>query len=211
MPLEITKPAVVVVEGSEDERFFSSLIQHLGLDNLQVTISGGKDNLKAHLRQLIATPGYIELPVGSLGILRDADQNPRGAFQSVCSHLRGAGLPEPRSPLQSAGDSPRVTVMILPAGDVSRPGMLEDVCLSAVSNFPAMICVDQYFACLGQQGLSLPAGLSKARIQTYLASQEPELRLGEAAEAGYWPWDDPAFERVKDFLRQIASQPLDDM
>jgi hypothetical protein len=161
MPLEITKPAVLVVEGPEDERFFSALIRHLALDTLQATVSGGKDNLKAHLLQLIATPGFIDVPVGSLGIVRDADRNPRGAFQSVCGHLRGAGLPEPRSPLQPIGDNPRITAMILPAGDVSIPGMLEDVCLSAVSATQGFKCVNQYFECLQAERLPLPAAMSR--------------------------------------------------
>lgn len=35
----------------------------------------------------------------------------------------------------------------------------------------------------------------------WLASEvEPEKRLGEAAEAGYWPWTSPAFDALRQFL-----------
>jgi hypothetical protein len=66
--------------------------------------------------------------------------------------------------------------------------------------------VERYFECLQEQGLPWPRNRSKARVQTFLASRsEPGKRLGEAAQAGYWPWEDRAFEQVKDFLRQIAA------
>jgi hypothetical protein len=85
-------------------------------------------------------------------------------------------------------------------------GMLEDLCLRAIAQDPAMLCVEQYFECLQQAGLSLPDNMSKAKVQAFLASRRKAgLRLGEAAEKGYWPWDAEAFGRVKDFLQQIGS------
>jgi hypothetical protein len=84
--------------------------------------------------------------------------------------------------------------------------MLEDLCLRAVAQDPAMLCVKQYFKCLQQQGLSLPDNMSKAKVQVFLASRpKAGLRLGEAAQAGYWPWNENAFEQVRDFLQRIAS------
>jgi hypothetical protein len=48
--------------------------------------------------------------------------------------------------------------------------------------------------------------MSKAKVHAFLASRyEPDKRLGEAAKAGYWPWDNEAFETVKSFLQQIVS------
>lgn len=31
----------------------------------------------------------------------------------------------------------------------------------------------------------------------------PDKRLGEAALAGYWDWDSPAFDLLKQFLHQL--------
>jgi hypothetical protein len=93
--------------------------------------------------------------------------------------------------------------MILP--EENTPGMLEDLCLRAVAQDPAMLCVEQYFQCLQQRGLSLPHNRSKAKVQAFLASRpEAGKRLGEAAQARYWPWDDKAFEQVRNFLQQIG-------
>lgn len=163
---------------------------------------GGKQKLRSNLRTLVISPGFAD--VISLGVMRDANDNPGAAFQSICDALQAAKPPIPERPLMSTGESPRVTVMILP--EEGMPGMLEDLCLRAAGHDFAMPCVEQYFQCLQQQRLSLPKNLSKAKVQTFLASRtEAGKRLGEAAQAGYWPWDDKAFEQVKIFLKQVSS------
>ena len=41
----------------------------------------------------------------------------------------------------------------------------------------------------------------KARAHAFLASRtRPELRVGEAAEAGHWQLDSPVFDPLKSFL-----------
>lgn len=198
----IEKSSVLVVEGEQDRFFFEAFIRNLSLENIQVLGIGGKTTLSSRLITLAQRSGFSDT-VTSLGIVRDADDNPKGAFQSVCSALKAAELSVPRRPLSTVGSTPRVTVMILP--DANSTGMLEDVCLKAVENETAMSCVNEFFECLLQQGLSLPKNASKARIQVYLAALEAELRLGEAAQKGLWTWSHPAFDEIKAFLRQIAS------
>ncbi len=79
--------------------------------------------------------------------------------------------------------------------------MLEDLCLAAVQADPATPCVDAYFTCLQTQTGKLPNNLAKARAHVWLASRpEPDRRLGEAAQSGYWPWADPAFDPLRQFL-----------
>jgi hypothetical protein len=198
--IKITKPNVLVVEGKEEERLFGELIRLLGLQDIQVMGIGGKTKLRAQLDVLTRTPGFAE--VVSLGVARDANDNPAGAFQSVRDALRAANLPVPKSPLVSVGDSPKVTVMIVP--EENTPGMLEDLCLKAVENDPAMPCVEEYFRCLQKQGHPLPHNISKAKIQVFLASRKhPDKQLGEAAQAGYWPLEGETFEQVRAFLQQI--------
>ena len=105
--------------------------------------------------------------------------------------------------MKRTGDAPEVTVMIMPGQ--GRRGALEDLCLEAVVDDPAMTCVDQFFECLQSESISHPKNTPKAKVQTFLASRPHErLRLGEAAEKGYWPWDSEAFEEVKVFLAQMV-------
>ena len=87
--------------------------------------------------------------------------------------------------------------------DGSRPGMLEDLCMDAVQADPAYPCVEDYLTCLRARA-SLPGNLAKARTHVWLASRpEPDRRLGEAADRGYWPWDAPAFQPLVNFLRSL--------
>jgi hypothetical protein len=200
--IKIQSPNLLILEGREDELFFGALANRLGLQNIQALPIGGKTQLRSRLKALVAAPGFAA--VTSLGLVRDANGDPTAAFRSVRDSLVAAKLPAPKRPMMSAGRRPRVSVMILPGE--GKPGMLEDLCLLAVEQEPAMRCVEQFFQCLQQQRLPLPHHISKAKVHTYLASkQETGKRLGEAATAGYWPWDDGAFDQVKSFLQQIAA------
>jgi hypothetical protein len=203
MAVKIKQPNVLVVEGREEELFFGALIKHLGLQNIQTMPIGGKEQLRPNLKALAVSPGFPE--VVSLGVVRDANADPGAAFQSVHDALQAANLPTPERPLAFVGERPRVTVLILPGGD--RKGELEDLCLDAIAQDPAMPCVEQYFECLQQKGLSLPGNISKAKVQVFLASRHKAgLRLGEAAHAGFWPWENAVFDKVKDFLQKLGSE-----
>lgn len=165
----ISKPKVILVEGKDEELFFSSMIERLDLTaEMDVRPIDGKDNLSAALKALRNDPGYLMLT--SVGIIRDADNNADLAFRNVCSALQNARLPMPNHALESTGDKPRVTVMILPVGKPT--GMLEDVFLDSVAHDPAMKCVDGYFQCLTQCLYELPKSLSKAKVRAFLVSRE---------------------------------------
>jgi hypothetical protein len=44
----------------------------------------------------------------------------------------------------------------------------------------------------------------KARVQLFLAPRPRVPRLvGEAADAGHWPWEHPAFQPLLTFLRAL--------
>jgi len=202
MAVRIEQPNLLVVEGREEELFFEALIKHLGLQNIQIMPIGGKEKLRNNLRALVSAPRFHT--VFSLGIVRDANADPNAAFQSVCDALRIVNLPVPKQPLLPAIGPPRVLVLILPGKN--KQGMLEDLCLEAVKDDPAMCCVEQYFQCLSKLGIQ-PRNLSKAKVQAFLASrEEPGKRLGEAAQAGYWRWDCEAFREVKDFLQELVER-----
>ncbi len=164
----ITRSKVLAVEGKDEEELFSALIACLNLSDIEIWALGGKDKFRRNIRALTITSGFDG--VTSLGVVRDADKDPAGAFQSVCGALESAGLPRPTTPLQPVGDAPQVMVMILPDGET--PGMLEDLCLRSVAEDPAMSCVDEYFRCLEGWLQELPRNPSKARVRAFLASRE---------------------------------------
>ncbi|MGH9755046.1 MAG: DUF3226 domain-containing protein [Blastocatellia bacterium] len=200
-PKEITHSKQLLVEGRDAVAFFAALLKHLGLSEVQIQNFGGINELRPFLKALRNESGFWG-KVSSLGVIRDAENNPQGAFQSVRDSLLAADLPAPAKTIVSAGAGPQVSVLILP--DAATPGMLESLCLAAVEKDQAFQCVDQYFNCLKQQMTVLPNNLTKARLHAFLSSRpKPDLLVGEAASAGYFPWNHPAFSQAKQFLQGL--------
>jgi len=200
--VQIEQPFLLVVEGKDDQLFFEALARTIALENVQVISVEGKTNLRARIKALAVGSGFSE--VVSLGVVRDADTSPEAALQSVQGALRAANLPVPERPLELTTGRPHVTVMIVPG--LNKSGALEDLCLDSVKNEPAIECAEEFFECLKERSSGFPRNLSKAMVQVFLASREQSgKRLGEAACAGYWPWDYGAFDEIKRFLRLVCS------
>ncbi len=208
--IRVGSPCIVLVEGREEELLFTALCRKAGIPDIQFESFGGKDKLTQTLRALLKESGFLE-NARALGVIRDADQNPRGAFDSVCSSLRSAGLPCPDSECTVCladglygKPSLRIGVAVLPGN--SESGTLEDLCLRAVSQSAAFRCVSDYINCLEDVGVNhTGSALSKAKIHVFLASlDEPDRRLGEAAEK-YLPLSHEAFEPVRKFLKGLNS------
>lgn len=197
-PIIATK--LVAVEGKDELRLLGALKDSLGVDNIEIRELGGKYSFRTKLKALRKTRGFST--VVSLGIMRDANSDASATFQSVCDALKDVRLPVPIQPLTPASgdrDEPQVIVLILPHG--ASEGMLEDICLQSVADDPAMPCVEGYFECLANELGKLPGSLSKAKLHAFLSSRDqPDLRLGNAAEAGHWPWTHQAFDQVREFL-----------
>ncbi|MGH7173109.1 MAG: DUF3226 domain-containing protein [Gemmataceae bacterium] len=198
----ITKPKLLLGEGKDEARFFNALLGELGITDVQVVDYGGKTKLKDYVEALAQTPVSGFAGLISLAITRDADVDATAAFASAAAALANVGLTVPSAHGRFAGTNPQVGVWILPDG--STPGMLEDLCLASVQTDLALPCVDEYFQCVQQRAGRQPNNIAKARLHVWLASQaEPDKRLGEAAEKGYWPWDAPAFQPLIRFLQLL--------
>lgn len=211
---KILKPKLLLGEGKDEVAFFEAMLKYLGKDDTQVLDYGGKSKLKQILGQLPLDPKWPD--VETLLITRDADFPKEGdvrpaarlAWDEVTGALQSAKLPVPRTHGEltavaegSVRDAPRLGVFLLPDG--VRDGMLEDLCLAAVADDPVAPCFDAYFQCLAEKGVAPPPNLlPKARAHAYLASRPvPDKRVGEAAMAGYWPWDAPAFAHLLAFVK----------
>ena len=198
-PETIRNKKLLLGEGREEFFFFSALLEHLKIADVQVESYGGKDNLRNFLATLILRPGFSNLL--TVAVTRDADASPRAAFESVCTTLTRASFDKPAAHGQFSVGQPRVGVFILPDGH--KAGALEDLCLDSVSTDVGMPCVDEFLRCVDQAGRK-PANVAKARVHAWLASQiKPDRRLGEAAKAGYWNWSAEAFSAVREFINLI--------
>ena len=200
--VKIDRPNLLFVEGEQDRRFFEAFASHLAIaDCLRVIAADGKHGFTGALRVAVKDPGFPK--VRSATVALDADDDWRRAFQSACTALQNAGLEPPPEPWMLSDADPRTAVLVLPGK--GRNGELEDLCLESVSDDPAMLCVDGFVKCVKAScGRSQPRNWSKCRTQVFLASRErPELRLAEAAESGYWPWEADAFSELRQFLLSL--------
>lgn len=198
---ENEKPALLLVEGKEDVRFFKVLVSHLRITNTQIRDMRGKSQMNNTLLAMKSEQKFLDHVV-SLGIIRDADANAESTFDSICSSLKKAKLAIPRKRFEVIDGNPKVSVLVVPT--YQEFGMLEDVCFASASDTQKVIdCVEDYFGCLPHR--LEPHVLPKAKLQVYLAGKKPELRLGEAAEAGFWNWEHEVFQSIKDFLQQLSS------
>ena len=193
----IEQPKLLFVEGYDELALYRALAAHLRISDMQVITFGGKDNLKVELEATCVLPGFAE--VRSVGIVRDADCSPEGAFCSVQCALRQAipKLRVPSKPLQWTRAVPRVGIFIQPSPQAN--GALETMCLKAVEADAAMSCVNQLFECLKRGKVPSPKNLPKAKAYAFLATRpEPGKRIGEAGS--YWNWESDAWDSVKTFL-----------
>jgi hypothetical protein len=196
-----TSQIVLVVEGKDEEYFFEALLRHERIQDAQVLPIGGKDRLAENLKALRNARQFRF--VRSLGVVRDADADPKGTYSSVRDALQRAKLPTPDAHAQLVEGPPRVSVFIIPSA--LQRGALEDLCLAAVEDDPAYPCVEKYFECLEQASVGCSSEQSRARMQVFLASRKKvDKRLGVAAQAGYIPWGSPVFEELKRFLHALA-------
>lgn len=200
----IEQSHLLLVEGIDDAFFFEALITRLNLCDIEIWPIGGVRDFKKKLGILKKLSGFEKIK--SIGVIRDADENAAAAFDSVSQALRDNGLSAPDRYGHRSTETPLTSIMILPDG-LESPGMLESLCLRAITDDPAMLCTEKYFECLHESRIyQREVDQDKAKVYVYLASKnKPDKRLGESAQAGYWPFDNEVFDNVKRFLFEMGN------
>ncbi|MCY3569423.1 MAG: hypothetical protein OXH38_12400, partial [Chloroflexi bacterium] len=150
-PLTITKKHLLLVEGSDDWHFFTALLRHLEIDEVQIIRCGSRDEIRARISALRVAPTFES--VERIGVVRDADENATGAFDSVRGALSAASLPIPQSEMDivTATQPPAVSVFIMPGN--RQPGMLETLLCQSFANPVIDGCIDRFLDCApGENG-----------------------------------------------------------
>lgn len=193
LPRPITHSKVLVAEGATPLNFLDALVRQLDLDDeIEIRSFGGITNLRTYLRTIAADPGFTQ--VTSFGIVRDSEDDPDAAAQSIASAVEAAKFPP----------TVRVQWTLLP--DSKSAGMIETLCLRSVNNDPVYQCTDAFFQCLKGKGIAVQDGIKchKHYAWVYMAGRDcPEIPVGIAAHRKIWPFDDPAFDELKSFIRSL--------
>ncbi|NSW55236.1 MAG: hypothetical protein HPY44_04440 [Armatimonadetes bacterium] len=222
--ISVKERRILIVEGTHEQAFIEALLKVRQDDTdspIDVLPLGGKTKLALTLEGLGEDPSFLDLykaqdsPPARLGILRDADNDPEAAFQSVCQALQNARFPYPGKPGEFVeGEFVLTETMLLPVRvgvyimpGAGKQGALEDLCWQAVKTTPQAACAEQFLDCLRERGVfATPEHtLCKARAHAYIAAQaDPEVHVGTAAKRGYWDLGSNAFDGLLDFIQRLA-------
>ena len=85
--IKITSKFLLLVEGKDEIKFFNDLFKYMSIDEIQILEVGGKSNFPKNIKQIkdIHDDGFSI--VTNLGLIRDANDNAKAAFDSICYHL----------------------------------------------------------------------------------------------------------------------------
>ena len=204
--LEIQANRLLLVEGKDEVNLLGRLIKDCFKDDgqgIQILDVGSKDNFKPNLIA-IKVAAQSRPTLRSIGIIRDADDNPNGSFDSVCGSLRSAGYEPPAAHAEFSDATPSIGVFIVPDG--SQPGAIETLCRRSVEGEDAAKCADEYMECLKTHDALQSKNADKTFTHAYLAAmRDPVARVGEGAQQGVWDFQSPAFGALSQFVRDLSS------
>ncbi|MBF0550069.1 MAG: hypothetical protein HQK60_06000 [Deltaproteobacteria bacterium] len=205
---KIEESKLLAVEGKDDGKFFAKAFELYGIQQVQIMEFAGIDKLRGLIMDLPMMDGFESLE--TLVVVRDADLDPKVAFESVINSLKAAKLPQPSQPFSFVPGPPRVGVMILPGYDPGgdpptlRTGALEDLCLEIAKVNPVLECADDFLKCVRDRYQS-PKHENKSRLHAYLSMVEDYAgdKLGEASAKGAWDYQHPAMSPVKEIIKSM--------
>ncbi len=199
MPEEIRSKKMLVVEGSDDVCFFSTLLKKLNIEGVYVSALGSKHRFNEDLPDIQKRQDFSSLT--HLGLIRDKDDN---AFESVKNILQRKMNFEtvPGEDGEFIGGEPNLGILIMPGSGVDGT-MLEDLCLETVKRHEAMACADEFMECVSALR-DPPRNPAKSKVQAFLAAQpQTASSVGIAAQKGYWNLDSPVLDELKAFLENF--------
>ncbi len=193
----INKSKIIAVEGSDEVNFFNALLEKLNISDIQILNFEGKTKFSSRIKSIVNIPGFDKVKMFAL--IRDADNKPpKSAFDSILSSFKAAGLPLPSEINSFTKTKLAIGIFIMP-GD-AKQGMLEDLCIRSIEQYPIYNCINKFFECCDKK----PKNESKARILCYLATKNPLVNsLGLGAVKGHWDFDSDNFIEIKGFFTKM--------
>ncbi len=201
--LQLKSDRILFVEGNDDSNLIRKMLAELSFESIQVIPVGGKYEFSAYIQAVLGRASTDGIVLRSIAVLRDADDYPDRAMQSLSDALKSLGLQPPKAHNDFSASSPSVGIFIMPDGE--SPGSVEHLCWRSVKDTPAAQCVDTYMECLKESQALQSKQRAKTQVHAYLAAQEePSTTVGVGARKGYWPLDHRAFAPLKEFLSELA-------
>ncbi len=145
-------------------------------------------------------------------------KNIKGSIDSIRAALRNAGfdnIPSEHGKITKGsiyikGANKPINInlgfYLMPNG--KDEGELEDLLLRITKKAHILECVDIYMECLKEKDINI-IKQSKAKIYAYISAQEePGLKIGEAARAGYWDIESELLAPLKNFIKNLPNESI---
>ena len=193
---------ILLVEGPDDKH----VVRHLcnARPDLPAFEIADKTGLSALIKAIgpeIKAPGRL-----AVGILVDANDNPRARWESIAGRLRGAGLDPPAS-MKQAGTivegRPRAGIWLMPDND--SPGELENFVAGLIADDdPVWPLASAYIESIPKTARKFkPGKILRARLHAWLAARAEPRKMGGAIGAGDLDATASAAEELCNWLRQL--------
>lgn len=172
-----------------------------GANIIQFSAVGGRSRFTEVVNLLPKLIQQNSVPLSSLGVVCDSDDNPTESLNLLQDALKGAGLPVPKSHADFAGQDPTVGIFLLPDG--RSGGSLDTLCRKSVADDPRSRCVDGYLDCL--KDLDKPVkNDDKSFVFAYsVAVGRKGDRAGSLARHGDLNLAHEAFNPLAGFLKNL--------
>lgn len=211
---KILKEHLILCEGRDEQEFLIQFLESDALsflpgfsNDIQVMDFGGNSELFKYLTILKNMDGFEKIK--SLLVVRDAESNAKTACTEIQAALRRNNFPVPEIPCCWEGETLRVGFALFPTFDNTlRNGTLEDLCLSILSDASAdntLEQIDKFLADLEKYREMPFSRIFKAKLHTYFSVHNDyvSLKIGEAAKAGAFDWNNAALNPLKSFIQEI--------
>lgn len=192
---------LVICEGKDDEAVIKGLCQSAGIAGLQIERCEGRGGLAKVVEYVTIRPEFARREVESVAIVIDAENNEEASWAMLKDAVfKGFGLSLERHE-EFIGDAPKVAGFVV--SDGTGKGMIENLCLASVQDQPEYACLEQYFACLAERTEKKeyhPKSWFRAWMACYTGH---DLPVREAVKEGFFDWNKPAFDGLREFLRRV--------
>ena len=211
---KILKENLIFCEGRDEQEFLIQYLNSTALsrepffsNDIQVIDFGGNSELAKKLAVLKNMDGFEK--VTSLLIIRDAETDAETACLEIQHALGKNNLPVPQKPHCWKGEKLKVGFFLFPVlHDCAKEGTLEDLCLSILADPSADDTLNEINLFLERLESCCQKSFSrifKAKLHTYFSVHNDfvSLKIGEAAAAGAFDWNNAALASLKNFLQEV--------
>jgi hypothetical protein len=196
------KPKLLIVEGKDDFNFMLRMLDHMGVDDVQIHEIMGVNGLGAKLGAIKKAPGFSD--VQKITLMVDCDADAAAREDAIKAALASVSLVVPlAADVRAAGD-PSVRYSLIPGG--VNIGCLEHLLMESFAAHPTVPCLDAFLQCVNHPAKFGSNDWAKARVHCLLSTfSEAGLKIGEAAKANYFDFTHAAFQPLRDVVTDLAT------